>query len=58
MFSPVGGFVVEFNESLDDAPDAVNRDPYGEGWIVRVAMSDPAELDSLLSAEEYAELLG
>jgi glycine cleavage system H protein len=58
MFSPVGGFVVEFNESLDDAPDAVNRDPYGEGWIVRIDMTDTAELDSLLSAEQYAELIG
>jgi glycine cleavage system H protein len=58
MFNPVSGEIVEFNEVLDDAPDAVNRDPYNEGWIVRVAMSNPAELDNLLSAEQYAELVG
>jgi glycine cleavage system H protein len=58
MFNPVSGEIVEFNEALDDAPDAVNRDPYNEGWIVRVAMSNPAELDTLLSAEQYAELVG
>jgi glycine cleavage system H protein len=58
MFNPVGGEIIEFNEALDDAPDAVNRDPYGEGWIVKVAMSNPTELDSLLSAQQYAELVG
>jgi glycine cleavage system H protein len=58
MFCPVGGTIIEFNETLDDAPDAVNRDPYGEGWIVKVLMNNPAQLDNLLSAEEYAELIG
>jgi glycine cleavage system H protein len=58
MFNPVSGEIVEFNEALDVAPDAVNRDPYNEGWIVKVAMSNPAELDTLLSAEQYAELVG
>jgi glycine cleavage system H protein len=58
LFNPVSGEIVEFNEALDDAPDTVNRDPYGEGWIVKVAMSNPAELDGLLSAEQYAELVG
>jgi glycine cleavage system H protein len=58
LFCPVAGEVVEFNAELDDAPDAVNRDPYGAGWIVRVAMSDPSQVDSLLSAEEYKELIG
>jgi glycine cleavage system H protein len=58
LFCPVSGEVVEFNETLDDAPDAVNRDPYGEGWIVKVAMSNPSEIDGLLSAEQYKELIG
>ncbi|MDR0907556.1 MAG: glycine cleavage system protein GcvH [Rikenellaceae bacterium] len=58
MFCPVGGTIIEFNTALDDEPDAVNSDPYGRGWIVRVQMTDPAELDSLLSVDEYAELIG
>jgi glycine cleavage system H protein len=58
LFCPVGGKVVEFNTALDDAPDAVNRDPYGEGWIIRVAMSDPAQVDGLLSADQYKALVG
>jgi glycine cleavage system H protein len=58
LFCPVGGEVTEFNGALDDAPDAVNRNPYGEGWIIRVAMSDPAQVDGLMSAEEYKALVG
>jgi glycine cleavage system H protein len=58
LFCPVGGEVTEFNGALDDAPDAVNRDPYGEGWIIRVEMSDPAQVDGLMSAEEYKALVG
>lgn len=58
LFCPVGGKVVEFNDALDDAPDAVNSDPYGEGWIIKVAMSDPAQIEGLLSAEQYKNLIG
>jgi glycine cleavage system H protein len=58
LFCPVGGEVIEFNEVLDDAPETVNRDPYGAGWIVRVAMSDPAQVEGLLSAEQYKALVG
>ncbi|MDR2912412.1 MAG: glycine cleavage system protein GcvH [Alistipes sp.] len=58
LFCPVSGRVAEFNEALDDAPDAVNRDPYGDGWIIRVEMADPAQVDGLLSAEEYKALVG
>jgi glycine cleavage system H protein len=58
LFCPVGGEVVEFNSELDDAPDAVNSDPYGAGWIVRIAMSDASQLDGLLSAAQYKELIG
>jgi glycine cleavage system H protein len=58
LFSPVGGEVVEFNEALDDAPDAVNKDPYGEGWIIKIEMNDPAQVEGLLSAEQYKALIG
>ncbi len=58
LFCPVSGEVAEFNTALDDAPDAVNRDPYGEGWIVRIAMSDPGQVDGLMGAEEYRALVG
>ncbi len=58
LFCPVSGEITAFNEELDAAPDAVNRDPYGEGWIIRVAMSDPAQVSGLLSAEEYKTLIG
>jgi glycine cleavage system H protein len=58
LFSPVGGTVTEFNDSLDDAPETINRDPYGEGWIIRIEMSDPAQVDGLLSADDYRTLVG
>jgi glycine cleavage system H protein len=54
MFMPVSGEVKEFNEKLEDAPETINSDPYGEGWIIKVKMKDTAELDDLLSNEEYA----
>ncbi len=57
-FLPVGGEILQFNESLNDDPAKVNKDPYGEGWIVEIRISDPAELESLLSAEDYAKLIG
>ena len=57
-FLPGGGEVLEFNESLNDAPDRVNADPYGEGWIVKIRMSDPSELGVLRSADDYAKLIG
>lgn len=57
-FLPVAGEVIEFNEALLDDPAAVNRDPYGEGWIIRLRMINPAEVDGLLSAEQYAALVG
>lgn len=58
LFCPVGGEVTEFNGALDDAPDAVNKDPYGEGWIVKIAMTDSSQVDGLLSAEQYKALVG
>ena len=57
-FLPVGGEVLEFNAALENDPALVNKDPYGEGWIIKIRMTDAAELDTLLSAEDYAKLIG
>lgn len=57
-FMPVGGEVLEFNEALNDAPDVVNKYPYGEGWIIKIKMTDPSEVDALLSAADYTKLVG
>lgn len=57
-FTPVSGEVIEFNEALNDAPETVNKDPYGEGWMIKVKMSDPAELDTLLTDEGYKAIIG
>ena len=54
LYSPVSGRVTEVNESLEEQPELVNDDPYGEGWMIQVELSDPAELDGLMSAQEYA----
>ncbi|MBO2522424.1 MAG: glycine cleavage system protein GcvH [Bacteroidales bacterium] len=58
MFMPVGGKVIEFNEELADAPEKVNSDPYGEGWIIKVEVTNAAEMDNLLDAEGYKALIG
>ena len=58
MFMPVGGKVIEFNETLADAPEKVNTDPYGEGWIIKVEVTNAAEMDNLLDAEGYKALIG
>ena len=58
LLMPVAGTVIEFNEALADAPETVNNDPYGEGWIIKVQVSDPSELEGLLDAEAYKELIG
>lgn len=57
MFMPVGGEIVEVNPALEDSPDLVNKDPYGKGWMIRLKITDPSEVDGLLSAEEYKGLL-
>jgi len=57
MFMPVSGEVLEFNEDLEAAPEQVNQDPYGAGWIVRISIRDKAELDALLSPAAYKDLL-
>ena len=56
IYAPVSGSVVAVNEALDDAPETVNQDPYGDGWFFKIAPDDVAELDELLDSEAYAEL--
>tara|TARA_B110000459_G_scaffold197110_1_gene240076 strand:- start:321 stop:698 length:378 start_codon:yes stop_codon:yes gene_type:complete len=58
MFSPLAGEVLEFNERLEDDPELVNTDPYNEGWIVKFKVSDALEVEGLLSAVDYAALIG
>lgn len=58
LFQPLSGEIVAFNESLEDEPEKVNSDPYGEGWMVKIKMSEPSEVDDLLSADAYKELIG
>lgn len=58
LFMPVSGKIVEINSSLTQKPEAVNHDPYGAGWMIRVEMTDPSEIDGLLSASNYKELTG
>jgi glycine cleavage system H protein len=55
VFSPVTGEVAGINETLNDEPEKVNQDPYGEGWMIRIKMSNPGEVDSLLTAAEYED---
>jgi glycine cleavage system H protein len=57
VIAPVSGEIVEVNEALKDSPEQINEDPYGEGWLVRVRLSDASELDSLLDAESYQSSL-
>ena len=57
-FLPVGGEIIEFNQALNNSPESVNKDPYGAGWMVKVKMSAPTELDSLMDAEGYKALIG
>jgi glycine cleavage system H protein len=55
VFTPISGAIAQINESLADEPEKVNTDPYGEGWMIRVEMSNPGEVDSLLTAAEYED---
>jgi len=58
LFMPVSGKVLEFNEALNTNPELVNQDPYGKGWIIKIHISDKAEIAELLNAVKYSELLG
>ncbi len=57
IFTPVAGEIIESNEELNDTPESVNEDPYGDAWMVKIKMDNSGEVDSLLSAEEYKEFL-
>ena len=58
LFLPVSGKVLEMNKDLDTAPESVNTDPYGKGWMVKIELSNPADLDGLMDAEAYKKLIG
>ncbi len=58
LFLPVAGTVTEVNTALEKAPELVNNDPYGEGWMVKVTINNPADVEGLLSAEAYAAVVG
>ena len=58
LFMPLSGEVVEVNPKLEDAPETINSDPYGDGWMVKIKLSNTAELDELMSVEAYKELIG
>ena len=57
LFMPVSGEILEMNEALADAAELVNKDPYGEGWLVKISMSDASELNELLTAEQYEAMI-
>ncbi len=57
LYSPVTGEVIEVNQKLADQPELVNQDPYGEGWMIKVKLQDPSEVERLMSAEEYKKLI-
>ena len=58
LFLPLSGEIIEFNSMLEDEPEKVNTDPYGEGWMIKVKISDPTEVEGLLSDTDYKELIG
>ncbi len=58
LFLPLSGEIVEFNTALEDEPEKVNTDPYGEGWMVKIKMNDTSQVEDLLSADGYKELIG
>lgn len=57
LFAPVDGEIAEINEQLEDEPELVNDDPYGDGWMIKISLSDESQLDDLLSSEEYEEVI-
>ena len=57
LFMPIGGDITEFNAALEDTPEAVNEDPYNTGWMIKLKMEDPSQLNNLLSPDQYKELI-
>ena len=58
LFMPLSGEIIEFNEALEDAPEKVNSDPYGDGWMIKIKLSNNSEIDNLLDATAYKEVIG
>ena len=58
LFMPINGEVLSFNEKLEDEPELINTDPYGDGWVIKISIADVSELDELLDAAAYQELVG
>ena len=58
LFMPVSGKIIEFNEELESNPEVINEDPYGKGWMIKIELSDMSEAESLLSSDNYSELVG
>ena len=58
LFLPMSGKIVEFNESLSDAPESINESPYEQGWIIKVEVSNPDEVNELLNSDDYSALIG
>ncbi|TDN95602.1 glycine cleavage system H protein [Salegentibacter sp. 24] len=58
LYLPLSGEIIEFNESLEDEPEKVNSDPYGEGWMIKIKFSDESQLEDLLNPDSYKEILG
>jgi glycine cleavage system H protein len=58
LFMPINGEVLEFNNKLEDEPELINSEPYGDGWIIKISVSDASELDALLDADAYKDLVG
>jgi glycine cleavage system H protein len=58
LFLPLSGEIIEFNDSLESEPEKVNRDPYGEGWMIKIKISNPEEIDTLLDDSTYKEIIG
>jgi len=58
LYMPLDGKVVEFNQALEETPELVNSQPFGDGWMIRIRMSDPTQLEELLSADQYRALIG
>ena len=58
LFLPLSGKIIELNELLEDEPEKVNSDPYGDGWMIKVKINDASEIDSLMSEADYKELIG
>ena len=58
LFAPIAGVIEVINEALEDAPETVNSDPYGEGWMVKIRPANPADIDALMTADEYKDMVG